>query len=110
VIELAVGEPQSVADLAQAFRLGELAEQHGHTLGPAGEAFCVAFGFRLAHQALESGAGNDLQDLAEQAGIVFHENVFSYGWMCLTLPYWGTSRFPPTQQALFAGTSVFGQV
>jgi len=65
VIELAVGEPQPVADLAQAFGLGELAEQHGHALGPAGEALRVTGGFCLADQAFESRARNQLQDLAE---------------------------------------------
>jgi hypothetical protein len=72
MIELAVSKPQPVADLAQAFRLGELAEQHGHALSPAGEAFRIPGGFRLTHQALEGGAGDDLRDLAEQAGILLH--------------------------------------
>ena len=59
-------------DLAQTAGQSQLAKQHGDALRPTAKALAVPFRSGLFDQAVEGGAGHDLQDLAEQARIVSH--------------------------------------
>jgi hypothetical protein len=52
-----------------------LTERHGHELGPAGEAFGVAFGLMLFDQGGEFRSGKMIQQLIEQAGNLYHRNA-----------------------------------
>jgi hypothetical protein len=68
---------QAVGDVAQARDRAQLTKQHRHQLAPAGEAFGVAFGIMLANGGIEVGAGDQLQDLGENAAY--------YGQGCVLL-------------------------
>jgi len=47
--------------------LGQLTEQHGHELCPAGEAFSITLGLMLFDQQSEGRDGKMIQQLIEQA-------------------------------------------
>lgn len=72
VTQLTLAGGQAPADLPQRMGPPQLAEQHGHTLAPTGEAAGVALGLGLPHQALEFPAGEQLQELAEDATDLAH--------------------------------------
>jgi hypothetical protein len=59
---------QAVADLAERIGVGQLAERHGHELGPAGEPLGGAFGQVFLDQRGKLRSGEMLQKLIEQAG------------------------------------------
>jgi hypothetical protein len=59
--QFALAASQAVADLAQRIGVGQLAEQHGHELGPAGEALGVAFGLVIPDQQSERRDGKMIQ-------------------------------------------------
>src|SRR5512140_1648462 len=94
MVELAAGGLQSVADLAQTARLSQLAKQHRHELGPAGEAFSVALSPGLPHQALEVGAGDDLKDLGEQTQTIPHGRGSLLADRCFWQSHHSTSLSP----------------
>jgi len=52
--------------------MGQLAEEHGRQLGPAGEALGVALALMLFNQASEIVPGNLLEKLTEEAGRTYH--------------------------------------
>lgn len=66
----AAGKP--IADLAQRIGMAQLAEQHGHELGPAVEALGRALGFMLFDQAGEFQTGKMMQQLIEQTRDLYH--------------------------------------
>mgnify|MGYP006869416406 CR=1 FL=1 len=68
VHELAETATEAVADLAQRIGAAQLAKEHGHELGPAGEAFGGAFGAVFLDESGELGAGEVVEQLIEEAG------------------------------------------
>src|ERR1700739_998369 len=61
--------------------MGQLAERHGHELGPAGEPLGGAFGQMFLDQRRKFCPGEMLQKLIEQAGSLYHENALLQGVM-----------------------------
>jgi hypothetical protein len=77
--QLAQTTGQAVADLAQGVGLGQLTEQHGRQLGPAGESFGMAFALVLGNQGRELVARDLLQKLTEEAGCAYHRYALRVG-------------------------------
>ena len=73
--QFAFGASQSIADLAQRIGVGQLAEHHGHELGPAGEPLGGSFRQMLLDQRGEFRSREMLQKLIEQAGSLYHNNA-----------------------------------
>ena len=96
VTELATGDSQSVADLSQAFSLGQLTEEHGHILIPGGEALSMALCPTFMDQAQKRDTGDNLEYLAEQTCGKLHDRdsfvVFSDSVM-VSPYYFGESLF-----------------
>lgn len=65
--QLAFAGGQAVGDVAQAVDRTQLAEQHRHKLAPAGKPLGVALGPVLPNGGIEVRAGNQLQNLRENA-------------------------------------------
>jgi hypothetical protein len=59
--QFALAAGQAVADFAQRIGVGQLTEQHGHELCPAGEAFGIALGLVLLDQQSERRDGKMIQ-------------------------------------------------
>ncbi len=70
--EFALATGQAGAEFPEAVGMAELAEQHGHELGPAGEAAGVAFGPVVADQLLELGPRKKLEKLTEDGAESVH--------------------------------------
>ena len=66
--ELALAAAQAGIDLAQAPRLGELAEEHRDKVVPARESLRPPFTAGLLDQLGETAAVNEGKELAEEAG------------------------------------------
>ena len=60
------------ADLPEGVGAAELAEEHGHTLAPAGEAAGVALRVGVLHRPLKVHPGEELEELAEHTGEATH--------------------------------------
>jgi hypothetical protein len=65
VPQLAFAGGQPVGNVAQTVDRSQLAKQHGHELVPAAESLGIALGSMLAHGGIETGAGNQFQNLEE---------------------------------------------
>ena len=63
---------QAMADLPQRVRPSQMAEQHGHQLRPAREAFRPVLGPVLAYQLIECIARHLPQQLTEQTRLPYH--------------------------------------
>jgi hypothetical protein len=68
VLELALAAAESGVDLAQALRLGKLAEEHGDEVVPAGKALGPAFAAGFADESGEAIAIDERKKLAEKTG------------------------------------------
>lgn len=101
--QLAAAGAQAVADLPQAFRLGEVQIQHRHTLMPGSEGLAVPVGFGLPDQAIKGAARHDVQELGKEAGIIGHVTGSLYGGMVAHLPYGEEARHPPPTLNLSVG-------
>lgn len=68
VPELALATAESAVDLTQAPGLGELAEEHGDKVIPAGKSLRTALAAGLAHELGEAISVDERKKLAEEAG------------------------------------------
>src|SRR5215467_14825484 len=67
VFHLAFNRPQPIADLPQRLGLPQLAKQHRHKLSPTIKSARVALGLMLPHGFLELDAGEEVEQLGENA-------------------------------------------
>jgi hypothetical protein len=73
MVELALDASQAVADLAQTVGVGQMAEEHGDQLGPAGKAFGGALGLMFSEGGAKRGAWDVSEQLTKQTGGLYHE-------------------------------------
>src|ERR1035438_10426308 len=71
--QLAQTAGQPIADLAQRIGMAQLAEEHGHELGPAVETLGSALGLMLFDQAGEFQARKMMKQLIEQTRDLYHQ-------------------------------------
>jgi hypothetical protein len=81
MLQFAFASLQSFGDLAQGFRLRQVAKQHRYELPPTAKAPRMAFGIVLAHCRLEAVPGDQLENLAEIAAYSFQGEASSAGWI-----------------------------
>jgi hypothetical protein len=91
--QFAEATTQTVANFAQGIGAGELAEQHGHELGPARKALGVTFGLVLSHERFKLAARGMLERLIEQAGGLYHGDALLGDWGWRTGPVRNRLRF-----------------
>ena len=70
--QLAQAAGQPVRNLAQRIGMAQLAEEHGHELGPAVKALGRALGLMLFNQAGEFPARKMMQQLIKQTRDLYH--------------------------------------
>jgi hypothetical protein len=77
--QFALAGLEAFVDFAEALRLAELAEKHGHELVPAAEAAGVAFALVATDDLFEKRSGDQMEKLAENAGYLRQGGVL-VGW------------------------------
>jgi len=70
--QLAFAGQQTIADLAQRFRISQLAEQHGDHLAPTGKTTGVPLGLMRFHRSLENRLREQLENLVKNAAYSIH--------------------------------------
>src|SRR5690554_2847502 len=71
--QLAKATCQTIANLSQRARLGQMTKQHRRKLTPAGEALSAMIASVLEDNSVENITGNMLKQLTKKAGITYHQ-------------------------------------